>query len=210
MKILTWILKKLNGMTAETIKAAIPYLGIFAFAGCSTHALSEFFQEMARTPSAWYEVASWLVEGFSALIIGEAVQQAKIATSSIGRGCTKQDRRFARILTCLFLLLAIPTIAVSFVANQREFGGDVLLGSLFPSLTLASAIATGLQAVVQAKQRESTSKEEQPEETPKPKKKQEFIARCGCGFSKSYDTERKRTNGKNGHRRGGCKEMWIE
>lgn len=155
-------------------------------------------------------MAAWLVELFSALIIGEAVQQAKTATASIGRDCTKQDRRFARILTMVFLGLAIPTVAVSFVANQREFGGDVLLGSLFPSLCIASAIAGGLQNVIQARQRKVASKEKQDEKPPKQKRKQEFVAQCGCGFSKIYDTERKRTNGKNGHRRGGCKEKWIE
>jgi len=149
--------KQLKKLSLDSLKALVPYLGIFCFAGCSTHALSEFFQEMARTPSRWYDVASWLVEGFSAYIITRLIVQVRIATATVGGkyGVSGQDQRLARwALVPGYLILAAITIVVSVIANTREFGGNVWLGSLFPSLCVACAIAAGLDDIARAKRKE--------------------------------------------------------
>lgn len=177
--------KPWKALTAENIKTAIPYIGIFCFAGCSVHALSEFFAAMAKTPSPWYDVASWLVEGFSAYIVTRLIAQVRIATASIGRhGTSKQNQRMARIfLVPVYTILAGITVAVSGIANTREFGGNVWLGLLFPSLCIACAIAAGLDDVARAKQKGKESQTEQLPKPPKPKKEQGFFAECLlCGW----------------------------
>lgn len=197
--------------TTKNAKRLIPYLGIFAFAGCSTHALQDFFNTKANTPSAWYSIAAWLVELFSALIIGEAAQQARIATASIGRGMKKEQRRMGLVLAIAFLVLAIPTITVSFIANSQEFGEDKWLGSLFPSLCVACAIASVLPDIAKAKAVPVVSEGEEPPAKPTRPKRTELFARCACGWQGGpYQAERSRTNAKNAHRRCGCKEEWRE
>jgi len=201
--------------TPKSVKRAIPYIGITAFAGCSVHALSEFFTEMALTPSRWYDAASWLVEGFTAYITMLLIAQAKIATASLGsKGMTKEKRRFARWLTLAYTILACITMAVSVVANTREFGGNILLGSLFPSLCVACAIAAGLDEVARAK-KEETKKETTSNvegNGSKPKKAQRelerFLAKCsvpGCDWvgneGKPYPTWQAKVNALNGHNR---------
>lgn len=198
-------------LTIDSLKALVPCIGIFCFAGCSTHALSEFFREMARTPSPWYDVASWLVEGFSAYVITLLIAQVRIATASIGRhGASKQDQRMARYaLVPAYTILASITIAVSMIANTKEFGGNVWLGSLFPSLCVACAIAAGLDDVARAKRKEKESNATETDSKPKPKRKQEFFAECkSCGWfgtnganqKKDYETARAAQCALNAHK----------
>jgi hypothetical protein len=207
--------KLLKRLTPESIKQVIPYVGIVAFAGCSVHALSEFFAEMARTPSRWYDIASWLVEGFTAYVITLLIAQVKIVTATVGRsGVRQQDQRMAWVLVGCYTVIAGITITVSVIANQREFGGNVWLGLLFPSLCIACAIAAGMDAVARAKKkektREPTSDVEGNGSKPKRAKKEleRFIARCpvaGCDWvgneGKPYTTSKKAGNAINGHMR---------
>jgi hypothetical protein len=208
------LLKKLQKLlTPESVKRQIPRIGIAAFAGCSVHALSEFFAEMARTPSRWYDAASWLVEGFTAYVITKLVAQVKIVTATVGRsGVKQQDQRMAWVLVCCYTVIAGITITVSVIANQREFGGNVWLGLLFPSLCIACAIAAGLDEVARAKRKQAESQTEQTPKEPKPKKKEQFFAECEpCGWfgtngvnkKKAYATARAAQCALNAHK---CRE----
>lgn len=209
-------MKKLPKLpTPESVKRQIPRIGIFVFAGSSTHALGEFFNDMANTPSRWYTAASWLVELYSAFVIGLAVEQLKIATASIGTGMSKEKRRMGRIMSGVYLVGALPTIAVSIIANMLEFGGGwkgALLGLLFPLLCICSAVADVLPDVMAAKTKGTPSNTEETPKEPKPKTKQQFFAECEpCGWfgtnganeKKAYATARAAQCALNAHK---CKE----
>jgi hypothetical protein len=186
-------------LTTENIKRAIPYLGIVAFSWSSVHALADYLNSRSRNPSPRYEVSSYLIELFSAFIIGMLVNEVRIATWSIGSGRTKERRRMARILVPFITALVIPSVWVSVVANRYEFQGDILLGSLFPSLCVSSAIAAGLYDSLKAKREERKSKTAQ---TPKPLKQKTFFRKCRkCSFDTGpRKTERSAINALNAHK----------
>lgn len=209
--------KKLKRLTPESVKRQIPRIGIFVFAGSSTHALGEFFNDMANTPSRWYTVASWLVELYSAFVIGLVVEQLKIATASIGGKdkITKAKKRMGWIMFSVYVAGVLPTIAVSITANTLEFGGGWeggLLGSLFPLLCICSAVADVLPDVMAAKTKETQSGTEEDTSKPKQTSKQQFFAICeSCGWfgtngankKKAYATARAAQCALNAHK---CKE----
>jgi hypothetical protein len=180
---------------------------------------------MANTPSLWYTMASWLVELYSAFVIGLAVEQLKIATASIGGKdkITKAKRRMGWIMFSVYVVGVLPTIAVSITANALEFGGSFadgwwrglagcLLGLLFPFLCICSAVADVLPDVMAAKTKGTPSNTEEGTSKPKQTSKQQFFAECGsCGWfgtnganeKKAYATARAVQCALNAHK---CKE----
>lgn len=132
----------------------LPILGIVAFSGCSVHALAYLFFATAEHDTRWFWSAAVLVEICTAWLMWSVVETMRRVTKS---NISKQDRRFYTIILVVFLVLSIPSLSVSVVANVNEFGGDVLLGLLFPTLSVACAVGAGLPETVKKyeKQREA-------------------------------------------------------
>lgn len=119
----------------------IPGLGIVAFCLCSVNALGNFLLDNAIHDTPLFWLAAVLIELVTAWLAWNIVEQMRKVTRS---RITKQDRRFHLIILAQFSILAIPSLAVSVVANVIEFGGNRLLGLLFPSLAVASAVGVAL------------------------------------------------------------------
>ncbi len=132
----------------DTLKTRLPIAGILAFALASTWALYQLFNGAAQHPTALYLVPAVAVEIVSAWLVAQTVRYGREALRSIGKGTSKQDRRFYRLVTALLIVLVLPTLAASAVANAREFGGSVLLGLLFPATCVGCAIGAVVPEVV--------------------------------------------------------------
>ena len=137
----------------------LPVAGIIAFSGCSVKALYHWMHGWSKNPHWWYLVAALLVEGATAWLVWSMVDTIRTLTRS---RLSKQDKRFYRIILLLFVSLSVPSLTASVVANFVEFRGNPLLAVLFPVLTVASAVGTGLPDVVKRY-------EQKKEEDKKPK-----------------------------------------
>lgn len=150
-------------------KDHLPIAGILAFSGCSVSALAHLFFSRAVRGTWLFWAAALLVELCTAWLIWSVVETARKVTKS---NISRQDKRFYSTILVTFLILAIPPLAVSVIANTIEFGGDVLLGSLFPTLSIACAVGAGLpetikkhesQRQVEASQKQAERKQRQAE-----------------------------------------------
>ena len=123
--------------TLDWLKASLPDVGIFAFSLASTWALYQLFTNSAQHPTLLYVLPAALVEIVTAWLMKNATDTAYQLTRS---RITKQDRRFHVIILCACIILAVPTIAASVLANRYEFGGNVWLALLFPTAAVGCAI----------------------------------------------------------------------
>lgn len=121
--------------------AHLPTVGIFAFALASVWSLFQLFNNSALHPTPLYWIPAALVELVTAWLAYQAVEAVRKVTRS---NISKQDRRFARIIFVLCVVLSIPTLAVSFTANRYEFQGNVGLSLLFPVSCIACAVASAI------------------------------------------------------------------
>ncbi len=126
-------------------KDVLPVAGIVAFAGCSVNALANFFFAMAKDDTSFFWVAAALVELYTAWVAWSIVEVGKKLSES---NLARQDRRFYRAVLGAFILLAVPSLSVSVIANRYEFGGNLLLGFLFPLLLVACAVGLAMPQVV--------------------------------------------------------------
>jgi len=129
----------------------LPIVGIVAFSGCSVHALGYLLFAAAEHDTPWFWTAAVLVEICTAWLVWSVVETMRRVTKS---NISKQDRRFYTIILVVFLVLSIPSLSVSVVANVLEFGGNILLGLLFPTLSVACAIGAGLPETVKKYERQ--------------------------------------------------------
>lgn len=189
-----------------------PIVGIVVFAMCSWQALANMLHQWSGDDSWVYDVGAGAVEVYSAYTVTKIVTYLRIATASISRGMNKEKRRFGRWTFVAFVMLVVPSFAVSYWANKLEFG-SVWLGLLFPSLAIACAAAVVLPEVYRAKVAEleqGGSKEEQ--EPAPPKQPKAFVKHCevaGCTFTtEPKPTEFQAKKALSGHMRkhGGKKE----
>lgn len=122
------------------IKERLPVLGIVAFSACSVNSVANLFLERAQHPTQFLWLASGLVELTTAWIVWSVVEVFRSITKS---GISKQDRRFYGGMFIILILLGIPPLALSIVANSYEFG-DNGLGIIFPLLSVACAVGAAL------------------------------------------------------------------
>jgi hypothetical protein len=138
-------------MIPKLNKDILPILGIVAFSGCSVNAVVSLFFEQAQHDTWLFWAAAVLVELTTAWLVWSVVETLRKVTKS---NITKQDRKFYSIILALFVVLAIPSLTLSIVANTIEFGGSVLLGLLFPTLSIACAVGAALPQSVKGYARE--------------------------------------------------------
>jgi hypothetical protein len=137
-------------MNREWLKANLPIAGIVAFSACSVHAVNMLLRGAAKHDTPLYLGAACLIELTTAWLVWSIVEAVRKVTRS---NISKQDRRFHSIVLVVFLVLAIPSLAISVEANTRELGGR-LLGLLFPSLCVACAVGAGLPDTVERYERQ--------------------------------------------------------
>ncbi len=137
-------------MKSQFNKDIFPILGIIAFSGCSVHALAYLLFAAAKHDTPWFWGAAVLVELMTAWLVWSIVEIARRVTKS---NISKQDRRFYSIVLIAFVILAIPSLSVSVTANIIEFDNNVLLGLLFPSLSIACAVGASLPETVKRYER---------------------------------------------------------
>lgn len=128
----------------EYAKVRLPVLGILAFSLCSVSALHNLLASNATNAIEAFWLASVLVELVTAWLVAQVVETARQLTRS---RISKQDKRFYSGLLTAFVVLAIPSLALSVWANRVEFGGDWRLGFMFPGLSVACAIGAALPGV---------------------------------------------------------------
>jgi uncharacterized membrane protein len=139
------------------MKIRLPVLGIAAFSGCSINALANMLLSMAKHPTPFLWFAAGLVELMTAWLVYQVVEQVRTVTKS---NISKQDRRFYAIILIAFAVLAVPSLALSVVANALEFG-NVLLGFVFPLLSVGCAIGAALpETVAKFEQKKAEGKAE--------------------------------------------------
>lgn len=165
-------------------KDILPILGIVAFSGCSVHALAYLLFAAAKHDTPWFWSAAVLVELMTAWLVWSIVEVARRVTKS---NISKQDRRFYSIILIAFIILAIPSLSVSVTANIIEFDNNVLLGLLFPSLSVACAIGAGLPETVkryeEKKEQDAAKKERKRREAEEHKRQQEEERKAHTKFS---------------------------
>jgi hypothetical protein len=149
-------------MTQKLNKDILPILGIVAFSGCSVNAVANLFFEQAQHDTWLFWGAAVLVELTTAWLVWSVVETLRKVTKS---NITKQDRKFYSIILTLFVVLAIPSLTLSIVANANEFGGDPLLSCIFPLLSVACAVGAALPQTVKgyARQRQEEATKAQAE-----------------------------------------------
>lgn len=148
---------KWNFPLGKHIVDRLPILGILAFSGCSIHAMNHLLQSRANHPTPLYTLAAGLIELATAWLVYGAVKQVRAVTKS---RISKQDRRFHTIVLLAFLVLSIPSLAASIIANTLEFG-DPLLGLLFPGLSVACAMGVGLPETTKRHERDKKRQAEE-------------------------------------------------
>jgi len=126
-------------------KDILPIVGIVAFSGCSVNAVANLFFATAKNDTILFWPAAVLVELCTAWLVWSIVETTRKITKS---NISKQDRRFHSIVLLTFVLLAIPSLSISVISNVLEFGGNILLGFLFPVLSVACAVGAGLPVTV--------------------------------------------------------------
>jgi DNA-binding transcriptional ArsR family regulator len=127
------------------IKRILPIVGIVAFSLCSTYSLFHLLVAYAKDDTPLFWIPAIAIELFTAWAVYNVVEQARQVTRS---NISKQDRRFYGLVLALFLIVAVPTLAASVVANTLEFGGSILLGLLFPMTSVGCAIGAALPDTV--------------------------------------------------------------
>lgn len=137
------ILKDAQTLTA-TVTRNVPLVGIFAFALASVWSLFQMFNDNALHPTPLYWIPAGLVEVVTAWLVYQAVESLRIITDTKS---PKRDRRFHAIVAGTCVVLAMPTLAVSYTANRYEFQGDAGLASLFPISCVACAVASAIPHV---------------------------------------------------------------
>lgn len=144
----------------ETIvrNISIPLLGIFAFALASVWSLYQMFNNNALHPTPLYWIPAGLVEIVTAWLVYQVVESVRLVTRSKGQ-ITDQDRRFNWILVIGCIILAAPTLWVSYAANRYEFQGSASLALLFPVSCVACAVATAIPHIKTRKDDERLAKE---------------------------------------------------
>jgi hypothetical protein len=125
----------------DHITKRLPIVGVFAFALASVWSLYQMFNDRALHPTPLYWIPSALVEIVTAWLVYQTVESVRKITRS---NISKQDRRFYWVLFALCLVLASPTLWVSFIANRFEFQGDIGLALLFPVACVACAVASAI------------------------------------------------------------------
>jgi len=131
-------------------KDLLPVLGIVAFSGCSVNAVANLLFDRARDDTMLFWFAAILTELCTAWLVWSVVETMRKVTRS---NVPKQDRRFYSIILAVFVVLAIPSLSVSVVANTLEFG-NLLLGLLFPTLSVACAVGAALPRTVKGYERQ--------------------------------------------------------
>lgn len=129
----------------DKIKRFLPVVGIVAFSLCSTYSLFHLLSDYAKNDTVLFWIPAVAIELFTAWAVYNVVEQARQVTRS---NISRQDRRFYGLVLVLFLIVAIPTIATSVVANVREFGGSILLGFLFPIASIGCAVSVALPETI--------------------------------------------------------------
>lgn len=130
--------------TKQAIVNQLPIIGIFAFSMCSVNSVAHLFLDRAAHPTQTLWLAAGLVELTTAWLVWQIVEQARQLTRS---RISKQDRRFYSGVTVAFLLLSTPAFSLSVIANASEFG-NVGLGFIFPTLSVACAVGAALPETV--------------------------------------------------------------
>ena len=175
-------------------KDTLPILGIIAFSGCSVYALAYLLFAAAKHDTPWFWGAAVLVELTTAWLVWSIVE---ITRRVIKSNISKQDRRFYSIILIAFVILAIPSLSVSVTANIIEFDNNILLGLLFPSLSIACAIGAGLPETVRRyekkKRQDAAEKERKRLEVEERKRQQEKELKTSAGFNK-WSTRGERLN----------------
>lgn len=138
-------------------KDVLPILGILAFSGCSVNALANLFFGAAQHDNPLFWAAAGLVELCTAWLVWSIVETMRKLTKS---NISNQDRRFHSFILTFFIVLAIPSLSVSVVANVREFDGNLLLGCLFPIMSIACAVGAGLPGTVRKREAEKVKEAE--------------------------------------------------
>lgn len=149
----------------------LPVIGIVAFSACSISAVAHYFLDRSQYRLWVYWPAAVLVEGFTAWLIASAVERLHILTRS---NISKQDKRFNISIFALYIVLAIPTLVVSTLANRVEFSGDWWLALLFPSLSIGCAAGAAIPVATQ--RYEARKQKEKAEKARKKDEKQTQIA----------------------------------
>lgn len=146
-------LKNAAQWTGEQLRAflrgGVPLLGILGFSLCSVHALAHLLMGRAAHPTSLYWLAAGLVESVTAWLVWATVGQFREVTQS---NIKNQDRRFYGVMFVLLLILGVPSVSASIVANALEFG-DTLLGLLFPSLCVGCAVGAAVPDAVRSYKR---------------------------------------------------------
>lgn len=142
-----------KAISIHKLLSKLPVLGILAFSACSINSLAYLFLDRAQHPTPILWLAAVLVELVTAWLVWGAVGQLWKVTRSRS---SKQDRRFNSIILVLYLALCLPSLATSVVANVLEFG-DLLLGSLFPLLSIGCAIGAALPDTISHRDRTQAS-----------------------------------------------------
>lgn len=144
------------------LRRNLPIIGIIAFSLCSVWSLYQLLIAYAQHDTQLFWFPSVLIELITAWAIYQIVEQArKLMQSRI----SKQDRRFYALILFIFLIVAIPTLTASVIANTIEFNGNLLLGCLFPIGCIGCAVGLALPAVTSRyeSQRQQEAKERQAE-----------------------------------------------
>ena len=122
-------------------KAHLPVAGILAFSLCSVNSIFNLLASHASHATDMFWVAAFLVELTTAWLVGQSVDAFRKVTRS---NISKQDRKFYGWLLVLFIVLTIPSLALSVWANCIEFGGSIALGLAFPGLSVGCALGAAL------------------------------------------------------------------
>lgn len=156
----------MNTLKSINLKKELPNLGVYAFALGSTWALFNLFQMSAIHQSPIYWIPAAIVEIVNAWTCRKALAALRHVTYSVGKNITKQDKKFYSFILVFYIVLLLPTVIVSVVANTIEFDGNVLLGMLFPFSSIVCAIGSELYEITDehVKRESRTASSEHAEE----------------------------------------------
>lgn len=133
-------------------------LGILIFALSSVYAITRLLMVQAKHPHWIYFLPATFVEVVTAITIWQAVEMIYKWSRSNQK---KQEKRFYGIIAMALVVLVLPSVLTSIIANYWEFRGfvpyaerifPILLGLLCPLMAIICAILGGISKAVQKRE----------------------------------------------------------
>jgi NADH:ubiquinone oxidoreductase subunit 5 (subunit L)/multisubunit Na+/H+ antiporter MnhA subunit len=149
-----WIESRLGKIDRDKLA----FSGILIFALSSVYAISQLLIVQAKHPHWIYYLPATFVEIVTAITIWQTVEMFYKWSRS---NQTKQDKRFYGTIAVILVILVMPSVITSIIANYWEFRGfvpyaeqvfPVLLGLLCPLMAIICAVLGGISKAVQKRE----------------------------------------------------------